>query len=203
MILLNSINLQLEKASKRQAEFEQTVMKKLYTSNKRMLNLEGTINTVLERLDEMKMYKDRDTEDSSTMVSREMFGDIPATYRITLEELQDIRRESKGPGVFALALTRRLFPELWGPGNLRHKYSYHGGGVCQKEELDQELKSIIVRYVTAFYPNTRKTSVWKDTVIPRINEGLRRDDEKRKEKKLKRKQTDDQNFVGLQPVHYE
>ena len=47
-----------------------------------------------------------------------------------------------------------------------------------KEELDTVRKNIIRRYVKAFYPAAGKASVWKDTIVSRINEGLRRKDDK-------------------------
>ena len=106
----------------------------------------------------------------------EMFSDVPSHCRLAIEELEDIRNQSSGIGNFALLLTRKLFPELWGLGNLRWNYSYYGGGVLGKQELDHERKSAIVRYVNAYYPATKKSSVWKDSVVPRVNEGFGRKD---------------------------
>ena len=108
-----------------------------------------------------------------------MFGDIPSTYRFSLEQLRELQSESTGPGTSALSLTRKLYPELFGPGQLRLKINYHGGGVLEKQELDPERKAALVRYVQAFYSAAKKTSIWKDSMIPKINEGLRRREDDR------------------------
>ena len=59
----------------------------------------------------------------------DIFGDIPSSYRFSLDQLRELQKEATGPGKLALSLTRKLYPELFGPGQLRLKYSYHGGGV--------------------------------------------------------------------------
>ena len=189
--MLSAINLGIEKVNKRQAEFEQSISRKLDTANKRMTNIELTLNTVLQRLDEARATSYRISEPEQT-VSEEIFADIPECYRIDLEELRELQISSSCAGNFALGLTRKLFPELFGPGNLRFKFGYNGGGVLGKEELDVDRKAVIVKNVHAFYPSTKKTSVWKDSVIPKINEGLRRkegptEEEKQKKKEKKKK----------------
>ena len=154
-----------------------------------MTNIESTLNTVLQRLDEARATSYRISEPEQT-VSEEIFADIPECYRIDLEELRESQISSSCAGNFALGLTRKLFPELFGTGNLRFKFSYNGGGVLGKEELDVDRKAVIVKYVHAFYPSTKKTSVWKDSVIPKVNEGLRRKEnllKKRNRRKKKRR----------------
>ena len=160
-------------------------------------------------MDEVRAARDHASSyNMQEPVTDELFADVPSHYRLGLEELRDLQTSSSEAGNFALGLTRKLFPELWGPGNLRLKYSYNGGGVCNKEELDAERKAVIVKYLNAFYPATKKTSVWKDSVIPKINKGLRRnDDEKKKKNKTKaqEKSTDpsikENNVPPLQPLH--
>ena len=177
MKLLNSVNLNLKKVTRRQIDFKQSVHRKLDTTNKQVSNIESTLNTVRGRLDEIRATPEGPTAtETETAMTDEMFSDVPSHYRLTIEELEDIRNQSSGIGNFALLLTRKLFPELWRQGNLRWNYSYYGGGVLGKQELDPERKSAIVRYVNAYYPATKKSSVWKDSVVPRVNEGLRRKD---------------------------
>ena len=116
--LLNAINLNLEKVVRRQIEFEHTVIRKLDTSNKRVSGVELSLNTILERLDEVKATREGPST-TEAVLTDEMFSDVPSNYRLTFDELEYLRTHSSGVGNFALALTRKLFPELGGPGNLR------------------------------------------------------------------------------------
>ncbi|CAG2246870.1 unnamed protein product [Mytilus edulis] len=52
--------------------------------------------------------------------------------------------------------------------------SYHGGGKCNKRELPYDRKTIFQRYVLYFYPGLSEPRTWKDAIIPRVNEYLRR-----------------------------
>lgn len=65
--MLSAINLGIEKVNKRQAEFEQSISRKLDTANKRMTNIELTLKTVLQRLDEARATSYRISEPEQTV----------------------------------------------------------------------------------------------------------------------------------------
>ena len=169
----------MEKMLNSQKEYQQAMNSNIDTCNKRLATLEGAVNTILERLDEMKATRKFPSaiKQDNAVPEDDMFGDIPSSYRFSLDQLRELQSESTGPGNFALSLTRKLYPELFGSGQLQLKFSYHGGGVREKQELDPERKAALVRYVQAFYTTTKKTSIWKDSLISKINEGLRRQEE--------------------------
>ena len=201
MALMNTVNLTMEKMFDCIKDYQQSMNRKQDTTNKRLTALEDAMTTVIERLDEMKATREVSAAipQDNAVPDDDMFGDIPSLYRFSLDELRELQNEATGPGNFALSLTRKLYPELFGPGQLRLKYSYHGGGVREKQELDPERKAALVRYVQAFYPATKKTSIWKDSVIPKINEGLRRREEAdrvRGKKKASKASADIQRHVS-------
>ncbi|XP_062587500.1 zinc finger and BTB domain-containing protein 5-like isoform X1 [Saccostrea cucullata] len=104
---------------------------------------------------------------------RDDFSDIPKSYRISKVALEEMKANSKNAGVFAGNVIKMLFPELFGPSNLRFKYSFFGGGILKKNELDRQRKSYMRRYVTAMYPGIFSEGDWKD-IVNKVNEMLRR-----------------------------
>ena len=101
---------------------------------------------------------------------------VPPEYEIDLMSLRQINTDSKGPGNFAKKLVEKLFPELFGPDNLRNSFSYNGGGPKKKLALDPVRKMVIHRYVLYFYPELSREVSYQNVVINTINEGLRRPD---------------------------
>ena len=73
------------------------------------------------------------------------FQDIPVPHRLSVEELYKIKSHANSFKISASQLTRRLLPELFGPDNLRFKYSYNGFR-NEKAELDRERKCYLQRY---------------------------------------------------------
>ncbi|XP_052088317.1 uncharacterized protein LOC127725423 [Mytilus californianus] len=102
------------------------------------------------------------------------FYDVPEVHRINMNDLNYISKHSNCPGHFATKLVDRLFPELFTTEQLRLQYSYHGGGKCNKSELPHDRKTIMQRYILHFYPSLSDPRVWKDAIVPRVNEYLRR-----------------------------
>ncbi|VDI45351.1 Hypothetical predicted protein [Mytilus galloprovincialis] len=102
------------------------------------------------------------------------FLDVPEIYRITMADLNSMNTHSNCPGHLATKLLERLFPELFTTQNYRLQHSYHGGGKCNKTELPYERKTVFQRYVLYFYPGLSEPRAWKDAIIPRVNEYLRR-----------------------------
>jgi hypothetical protein len=88
--------------------------------------------------------------------------------------LDALHRSSFNAGHFACKLTQRLFPELFGVDNLRLQFNWHGGGNKDKKELDPRRKALIRTYVARQYPEVRSETAWRDSVIAKVNECLRR-----------------------------
>ncbi|XP_060570938.1 uncharacterized protein LOC132729236 [Ruditapes philippinarum] len=104
----------------------------------------------------------------------EMTEGLPEELIINEEELRQVHRDSNNAGHFAALLVKKLFPELYGPTNLRLNYNWYGGGQKKKYELDASRKEVIKRYVTFFHPEVCDSDVWRDRVVPKVNESLRR-----------------------------
>jgi hypothetical protein len=63
--------------------------------------------------------------------------------------------ESKGSGHFACKLVEVIFPELFGPENLRLRYKWNGSH--GKKELETSKKEIVKRYLNFFFPEISDT----------------------------------------------
>lgn len=75
-------------------------------------------------------------------------------------------------------MTRRLFPELFGEGQLRFDYNWYGRGKHTKKELNPVRKQIIRRYVCFFFPEFKSEEAWWERIVIKINECLRRNDKR-------------------------
>ncbi|XP_069132939.1 uncharacterized protein [Argopecten irradians] len=107
------------------------------------------------------------------------YDDIPEEYRFDKISLLDMKLNSVSPGNFAKKLCVRLWREIYEDDSVRLTYSYYGGGVKGKNSLDERRKSYLRKYVLLFFPGCAIDTIWKSTIVPRINESLRRP-EKRK-----------------------
>lgn len=110
------------------------------------------------------------THQPSTMASDHQTV-VPQSEYLSDELVRSMFLESKGSGHFACKLVEVLFPELFGPENLRFKYKWnstHG-----KLELESSKKEVVKRYLAFFFPETQNTTAWP-MLAGRINERLRR-----------------------------
>lgn len=73
--------------------------------------------------------------------------DLPEEYAIGDEELRQIVRDSRNAGNLAVNLCRKLWPELYGEGNLQFSYNWYGGGKHNKQELDRVRKGVVKKYL--------------------------------------------------------
>lgn len=104
----------------------------------------------------------------------DFYNDLPEPYRYDVKTLLDLKMNSVSPGNFAKRLCMRIWPELYGPDNLRLKYSYYGGGPLGKIAMDDRRKCYLRKYVIQFFPHCAVDGVWKGTIVSKINESLRR-----------------------------
>ena len=88
--------------------------------------------------------------------------------------------QANGPGNFAQHLVKALYPELFTEENLRTQYSYFGGGRLEKTALSPTRLDLVKQYVCIIYPEMQMKASFKDSVIGKINECLRRPTEQKK-----------------------
>ena len=62
-----------------------------------------------------------------------------------------------------------LFPERFGPDNLRYSYSYNGSYFYRKKALDPSRLRILKRYLLYFYPELKDSALYQRTVIDSAN----------------------------------
>jgi hypothetical protein len=99
---------------------------------------------------------------------------ITSDYSLSESEVHTIKSDSNNAGHFASNLVKRLFPELFGIGNYKHQFNWYGGGKLGKKELCRERKALVRQYVVRYYPEHKQEASFKDCIVPKVNELLRR-----------------------------
>lgn len=97
---------------------------------------------------------------------------MPLDLRIPEVELQRMKARSKNPKHLACQLLK-MFSELFDSYE-KHQYNWFGGGPKGKKSLDARRKLVIQNYVEFYYPEVKDPAIWRDRVVGRINECLRR-----------------------------
>ncbi|XP_033763450.1 BEN domain-containing protein 3-like [Pecten maximus] len=141
---------------------------KITTLERRMASLEGKIDLMVEHQNLRQQMA------PAAEISEDEIPIVPADLTIDEEILHGMRCQANSAGNFGKLLCERMFSELFGPGNLRLAYSWNGGGMHQKQELDARRKDVLRKYVQQFYPEVRKHEHFRAAVVTKINEGLRR-----------------------------
>lgn len=95
---------------------------------------------------------------------------IPEEFQLEDSYLRKTLREYRNSGNFAVNLTRRLFPELFSEGQLRFDYNWYGGGKHTKKD-HQEIRVL-------FFPEFKSEEAWRERIVIKINEYLRRNDKR-------------------------
>ena len=160
-----------------------SVQSKLDTINKRILATEMDVSNIRRRIDkdEADTAEELNVPDFESIIedSEENYNNIPIAYRLSISELKSMANTSCSPGNFGKKLTERMFPELFGPGKERMKFNWNG--TRGKKELNLVKKAVIRKYIQSIFPECRgKESFAK--VVDAINEGLRRPEEKKRDK---------------------
>lgn len=177
-----------------------TLTKKLDAANCRIASYEATQKTVLLNtnvlIDIARNIRSKRQDPIAPVTASTTFSldDIPEEHAIGDEELRQIVRDSRNAGNFAVNLCRKLWPELYGEGNLRFSYNWYGGGKHNKQELDRVRKGVVKKYVCFFYPEVVSEDSWRERIVTRINESLRRND------KRSTKNTSDIPIPPLEPA---
>lgn len=120
--------------------------RKLDASNRRTASLELQLKTVLANTNVLIDVMRKLANENSVICQMPSGSDddptdstpqgIPEEFQLEDSYLRKTLRESRNSGNFAVNLTRRLFPELFGEGQLRFEYNWYGGGKHTKKELD-------------------------------------------------------------------
>lgn len=165
-----------------QRQQQDAILKKLDVANQHIITLEtlirkGNCNTDTI-IDIARSYSTKlPVSEPREETSADPTG-IPDEYAISESELRNM--ESRNGGNFAVHLTRRLWPELFGEGNIRFNYNWYGGGQLNKEEMDPIRKEVCKKYVCYFNPEFKVEESWRERIVPRINECLRRNDKRKR-----------------------
>ena len=94
---------------------------------------------------------------------------VEQTLTTSIGDVETICCNSRGACNLVGKLVSRLYPELFGPENLRFRYSYHGGGPKAKKYLDKARRSIVRQHFLKYYLDYKHTY---QTIINVINESL-------------------------------
>ena len=150
------------------------MMKKLDIANQRIVALESLVrkgnNSTDALMDIARKFPTR------RRLSEPREGDeptidtsgIPEEYAISEPELRSMVRDSRNGGNFAVNLTRKLWPELFGEGNLRFNYNWYGGGQLNKQEMDPVRKEVCRKYVCFFFPEFKVEDSWRERIVSKI-----------------------------------
>ncbi|XP_052719442.1 mucin-2-like [Crassostrea angulata] len=178
------------------------VNKKIDATNRRTTHLETLLTTAIANtniiidiirrqssdntLTQLNSAMHSQTSAEETPSSTPTTEGIPPEFKIDDSELRVLVRESRNAGNFAVNLTRKLFPELFGEGQLRYEYNWYGGGKLAKKELDPVRKQVVKQYVVYFFPEFQSHEAWRERqqLVPKINECLRRNDKRLKRKSI-------------------
>ncbi|CAG2217351.1 unnamed protein product [Mytilus edulis] len=113
----------------------------------------------------LAVASDDDTDEENT---------IPEEMVIPGDGLTILKDRAHSAGNFASILLKELMPQLFGQENLRNMYNWNGGGINAKREVCPRAKLAIRQYVNHYYPECRKEETFRNVVVHKVNEALRR-----------------------------
>jgi len=122
---------------------------------------------------------------------------VSSPFHIPYDDLRILFQVSRGAGNFAKKLVERLFPELFGPEQLRFNYSYYGRHGTNKLELDPARRKVIQSYVMQFYPQMTSHHNYQREVVNKINEGLRRPVQRKQQRQSLQDISSVFNYINL------
>ena len=163
-MLLQSVERQSLLLSKLSADFHQ---------------LSNKLDSMSVRVNEIP--NDGDVRVQCNSSSQEVDDVITSDYALSDSKVHTIKSDSNNAGHFASNLVKRLFAELFGIVNYKLQHNWYGHGILGKKELCRERKSLVRQYVVRYFPEHKQEASFKDCIVPKVNELLRRKD-KGKEK---------------------
>ncbi|CAG2200330.1 unnamed protein product [Mytilus edulis] len=99
---------------------------------------------------------------------------VPADMIIPDDRLIILKDRAHSAGNFASILLKELMPHLFGQENLGNMYNWNGGGINAKREVCPRAKLAVRQYVNHYYPECRKEETFRNVVVHKVNEALRR-----------------------------
>ncbi|XP_056002875.1 uncharacterized protein LOC125662248 [Ostrea edulis] len=173
---------------------------KLDVANTRIVRLEGTIKDLSNGIVGNTCAPPPVQAPAFDQVHGEDLNNgVPQEFQIDLETLNHLKAASNNPGHLACLLVKKLFPELFLSGR-KSEYNWFGGGVKGKKELENRRKNAIKKYVTFFHPEVKEPMVWRERVVTRINECLRRPKKVRAQQKVVNDGGDDDDDDDVQHI---
>ncbi|CAC5382304.1 unnamed protein product [Mytilus coruscus] len=98
---------------------------------------------------------DDDTDDENS---------IPEEIIIPADRLFILKETAHSAGNFG----------LFGQEKLRNMYNWNGGGINAKREVCPRAKLAVRKYVVLYYPECRKENTFRNVVVHKVNDALRR-----------------------------
>ncbi|CAG2238642.1 unnamed protein product [Mytilus edulis] len=99
---------------------------------------------------------------------------ISEDMTITPDRLGTIEESAHSTGNFASLLYKEFMAHLFGQENIRKMYNLNGCGWMLKREVCPRTKLIVRQYVVHYYPECRKENTFRNVVVHKVNEALRR-----------------------------
>lgn len=93
---------------------------------------------------------------------------------ISGDKLTILRESAYSAGNFESLLLKKSMPHLFGQENLRNMYNWNGGGINANRQVCQRAKLAVRKYVVHYYPGCRKEETFRNVVVHKVNEALRR-----------------------------
>uniref|UniRef100_K1Q188 BEN domain-containing protein 3 n=1 Tax=Magallana gigas TaxID=29159 RepID=K1Q188_MAGGI len=149
--------------------------RKLDASNRRTASLELQLKTVLANTNVLIDVMRKLANENSAICQMPSGSDDDPTDSTPQGIPEEFQLEDS---YLRKTLRERLFPELFGEGQLRFEYNWYGGRKHTKKELDPVRKQIIRRYVCFFFPEFKSEEAWRERIVIKINECLRRNDKR-------------------------
>ena len=187
-LLMRKIDQISVKLSERIDTTTSVLNKKVEVLNQRSLTLESSLREIRRIVDRQQASVHQPQQSTVTQQEREAHDEenihvppdindgILTSYSIPMETLRQLVTSTSSRGNFACRVVERLFPELFGPDNLRYGYSYNGSYSYRKKALDPTRLKTVKKYLLYFYPELKDAMLYQKTVIDSINERLRRPD---------------------------
>ncbi|KAK3100225.1 hypothetical protein FSP39_016541, partial [Pinctada imbricata] len=128
-IIIRSIDTNTGKLDKKLDQ----VIGRLDTLSKRQFELETSVRSLQASQDVLAAGVSQSVRPApQNSIDDGDLDSVPSEFRISIEELCDIYKCTNRAGNMASHLVKRLFPELFGPAQLRFQYNWYGNGETQE-----------------------------------------------------------------------
>ena len=189
-LLMRRIDQISDKLSEQIATTTSVLKKKVEVLNQRSLTLELSIKEIRSIVDRQQTAVQQPqqpptgppsmpeepigNDEENIYIPTDLNDGLLTAHSMSMEKPRLLVTSASSRGNFACRIVENLFPELFGPDNLRYSYSYNDSYFYRKKALDPSRLRILKRYLLYFYPELKDSAVYQRTVIDSVNERLRR-----------------------------